>query len=199
MRLRKTGRVRLLCWDIENRPSAYWFDGETTSQITAFGWKWLDEPKARSLLLQPNGDFVDDGGRVFGNRDAHSYFRELLCEAGVVYGHNIRRHDLPIFQAWLLRHKLDPLPRLLTSDTLRDYPKRKGMGASLEILVEMYGVKGKKFSMNQPMWEAANQLTPDGIALARKRVESDVVLQERLRDKLIELGLLGAPRMWPTS
>ena len=44
--------------------------------------------------------------------------------------------------------------------------------------------------------EQANKLTPDGIGLARTRVASDVILQERLRDKLIELGLLGAPQMW---
>jgi Fe2+ transport system protein FeoA len=39
-------------------------------------------------------------------------------------------------------------------------------------------------------------LLPDGIETARKRVVSDVLLQERLRLKLLELGLLGAPRMW---
>jgi hypothetical protein len=57
-------------------------------------------------------------------------------------------------------------------------------------------VQGKKFGMNQPMWEAANRLTPEGVELARERVGSDVLLQERLRARLLELGLLGPPRMW---
>jgi hypothetical protein len=70
------------------------------------------------------------------------------------------------------------------------------MSASLANLVEMYGVKGSKFGMTQHQWEQANQLLPDGIETARKRVVSDVLLQERLRLKLLELGLLGAPRMW---
>jgi hypothetical protein len=199
MRLRKVGTTRLLCWDLENRPLAYWYDGQTTSQITAFGWKWLDEKKPRTLLLLPEGRFEADDGSTMGDREAHLFFRDLLCSAGVVYGHNIRRHDLPIFQAWLLRHELEPLPRLLTSDTLRDYPKRKDLSASLENLAAMYGVGGDKFSMSQPMWEAANKLTAGGIRLARKRVESDVLLQERLRAKLLDLGLLGAPKAWPTA
>jgi hypothetical protein len=199
MKLRKVGTTRLLCFDLENRPLAYWYDGQTTSQITAFGWKWSDEKKPRTLLLQPEGWYVDDDGNEIGERLAHEAFRDLLCEAGVVYGHNIRRHDLPIMQAWLLRLELPPLPRLLTSDTCKDYPRRKDMSASLENLVSLYGIKGSKFSMSQPMWEQANKLTVDGVALARKRVASDVILQERLRDKLLELGLLGPPRMWGAS
>jgi hypothetical protein len=196
VRLLKVGQKRLLCWDLENRPSAYWYDGQTTSQITAFGWKWLDEKKAHSMLLHADGTFEDEVGRWYSNQYAHEVFRGLLIEAGLVYGHNIRRHDLPIFQACLLRHKLDPLPPVLTTDTLRDYPKRKDMSASLANLVEMYGVKGRKFGMTQHQWEQANQLLPDGIEEARKRVVSDVLLQERLRLRLLELGLLGAPRMW---
>jgi hypothetical protein len=199
MRLRKVGTTRLLCFDLENRPLAYWYDGQTTSQITAFGWKWLDEKKPRTLLLLPDGRYEADDGDMYDDVQAHAYFGDLLEEAGLVYGHNIRRHDLPILQAWRLRHELEPLPRLLTSDTCLDYPRRKDLSASLENLAAMYGVGGDKFSMSQPMWEAANKLTADGIRLARKRVESDVLLQERLRAKLLDLGLLGAPKAWPTA
>jgi hypothetical protein len=196
MRLRKASTSRVLTFDLENRPLAYWYDGQTTSQITAFGWKWADERKTHALMLHADGFYVGDDGEKFDAPAAHTFFRAVLTGAGVIAGHNIRRHDLPIFQAWLLRLELPPLPRVLTSDTLRDYPKRKDMSASLENLVEMYGVPGKKFGMNQPMWEAANRLTPEGVELARERVGSDVLLQERLRARLLELGLLGPPRMW---
>lgn len=199
MKLRKVGEVRHLCWDLENRPLAYWFDGQTTSQITAFGWKWSDEPEPRTLVLRQDGRYEHDDGKRLSESKAHLFFRGLLTEAGLVFGHNIRRHDLPMFQAWLLRLELPPLPRLLTSDTLRDYPKRRDLSASLENLAAMYGLGSEKFSMSQPMWEAANKLTADGVALARKRVASDVILQERLRDRLLELGLLGAPKMWPVA
>jgi hypothetical protein len=187
---------RCLCFDLENRPLAYWYDGETTSQITAFGWKWSDEENVHTLLLRPDGRYVDDRGRSHNERSAHSGFHDELVRADLVYGHNIRRHDLPMFNAWLLRLGLRPLPRLLTSDTLRDYPKRNGLSASLENLAAMYGIEGEKFAMSQPMWEEANKLTPDGVQLARRRVVSDVLLQERLRNLLLQRGLLKPPRPW---
>lgn len=60
----------------------------------------------------------------------------------------------------------------------------------------MYGLPGKKQTMSQPEWEAANQLTAAGIAKARSRVVSDVLLQVRLRAKLIEVGRLKPERPW---
>jgi hypothetical protein len=95
-----------------------------------------------------------------------------------------------------LRRQIKPLAPLRTTDTLKDYPRRGGMSASLESLAAMYGLKGKKYVMSQPMWENANRLTESGIELARKRVASDVLLQEKLRRKLLELGLLKPPRQW---
>lgn len=198
MRLRSASRKRVLCWDLENRPLAYWYDGMTTSEITAFGWKWDDEKRVHTMLLQPDGLFNFDGANL-NSDDAYSTFVEQLTAAGLVYGHNIRRHDLPMLNAGLIRRQLPPLPPLLTSDTCRDIPKLGGMSKSLENLVGYYGIKGSKYTMSQPMWEDANRLTQAGVALARKRVASDVVLQQRLRDKLAGLELLGAPRMWRPS
>lgn len=200
LKLRSSGPGRVLCFDLENRPLAYWYDGQTTSEITAFGWKWADESRPRAMILQRDGYYAeaDERGRenIMNARFAHDWFRDELASADLVYGHNIRKHDLPMFNAWLLRLQRDPLPPLLTTDTLRDYPKRNGMSASLENLAAMYDLGGEKFGMSQPMWERANQLTDDGVALARKRVVSDVLLQERLRDKLLSLGLLKEPRRW---
>lgn len=199
MRLRKVGEFRLLCFDLESRPLAFWYDGATTAEITAFGWKWADERRVRTLLLQADGSFLNDEGASFTSEAAYQTFVGELVGAGLVYGHNIRSFDLPLLNAGLLRRELPPLPRLLTSDTLRDYPKRKDMSASLENLAKVYGVTsrvGSKKHMSTVDWEQANRLIPDGVNEARKRVESDVLLQERLREKLLELGLLGAPRMW---
>ena len=194
--LRKVGQSRLLCFDLENRPLAYWYDGETTSEITAFGWKWSDEKHVHSMLLQADGRFVADNSEFLAADDAYMFFARTLEQAGIVYGHNIRRHDLPILNAGLLRRQLPTLKPLLTTDTCRDLPKRGGMSYSLENLAGYYGLPGKKHTMSQPMWEDANRLTPEGVTQARVRVVSDVVLQERLRAKLIALGILKPPRMW---
>ena len=200
--IRATFRVRptrALCFDLENRPSAYWYGDATTAEITAFGWKWSDERPVRTLMLQADGRFLDSDGDTLDGEAAYLAFRDELCRADLVYGHNIRRHDLPLFQAGLLRRELQPLPTLLTSDTLRDYPRRKDMSASLESLAAMYGLPGKKKGMSHPDWERANRLAPDGIEAARERVVSDVRLQERLRAKLVQVGHLEPPRRWVGS
>jgi hypothetical protein len=196
MRLRKVSSRPTLCFDLENRPLAYWYDGQTTSEITAFGWKWSNERSVHTLLLQPDGTFVTDDGESWDAEAAYCWFRDEMRDAGLVYGHNIRRHDLPMLNAGLVRRELAPLPPLLTSDTCRDIPKVGGMSKSLENLAGYYKLPGKKFTMAQPMWEDANRLTADGVALARQRVVSDVLLQEKLRGKLVELGLLKSPVMW---
>lgn len=196
LKLHNSGPGRVLGFDLENRPLAYWYDGQTTSEITAFGWKWIGEDFVQTLLLRPDGRYEYDDGCPWDYTEAHAFFRDELEAADVVFGHNIRRHDLPILQAWLLRLELPSLPPILTSDTLKDYPRRKDLSASLENLAAMYGLGGEKFGMSQPMWEDANKLTPAGVALARKRVVSDVLLQETLRERLLGLGLLKSPSVW---
>ena len=96
----------------------------------------------------------------------------------------------------MLRRQLRPVAPLLTTDTLRDIPKRGGMSASLENLASLYGLEGEKYTMTQPMWESANRLTAEGIELARKRIVADVLLQERLRNKLRELQILRPAKVW---
>jgi hypothetical protein len=197
LKLRSSGPGRLLCFDLENRPLAYWYDGETTSQITAFGWKWSDEEKVHTLLLTPTATTTATIGPA--KRSTRRGARLLPRHPGLGRRRLRAQHPPPRPadpQLVAAPAQLDPLPPLLTTDTLRDYPKRKGLSASLENLAAMYDLGGEKFGMSQPMWEEANKLTPDGVALARKRVASDVLLQERLREKLLSLGLLGVPKVW---
>jgi hypothetical protein len=192
-----TRKTRALCFDLEARPLAFWYDGETTKQITAFGWKWSDNPHVHTMLLRPSGRYDFNGTRKrLAPENAHETFLCELERADLVYGHNIRRYDLPLFQGWLLRLGLRMMPELRTTDTCRDLPKRSSVSVSLENMAAMYRLEGEKYGMSQPMWEEANRLTDGGIALARKRVESDVLLQERLRGKLVELDILRPPRVW---
>lgn len=197
-----TRPTRALCFDLESRPSAFWWGDKTTAQITAFGWKWSDEKRAHTMLLQQDGLFAcddqfDDSYTIDGDR-AYSYFAKQLAGADLVYGHNIRGFDLPLFQSGLQRRSLPKLPQLRTTDTLKDYPKRKDMSASLENLAKQHGIDGQggKKHMAIVDWEDANQLTLEGVVLARERVVSDVLLQEKLRAKLLELDYLRPPRAW---
>lgn len=193
-----TRKTRALCFDLESRPSAFWWGDKTTAQITAFGWKWEDEDDAQAMLLRHDGKFLLDNGKTRDYRAAYAVFAQLLASADLVYGHNIRKFDLPLLQSGLFRLNLPKLPQLRTTDTLKDYPKRHDMSASLENLAIIHGVDddGGKKHMSITDWERANQLSAEGIAAARERVVSDVLLQEKLRTRLIELEYLGPTRVW---
>lgn len=195
-RRRELLRGKELSFDLENRPLAYWYPGETTSQITAFGWKWKHEEVAHTLVLRNTGKLEDDEGVEYPYGVGLQRFVEVLTSADLVYGHNIRRHDLPMIQAHLFRRKMELLPALNTSDTLKDCVRVGGMSRSLENLSKRLGFKDDKKHMSVVDWEDANELLADGVAEARDRVATDVLLQEQLRDELINCGYLKPPRMW---
>lgn len=195
--VRSEARGRILGFDLESRPIAFWTPDRPAAEITAFAWKWTDEREPHYLLQMHTGRWVREDGRTMSDERAHMLFRSELVSAGLVFGHNIRRFDIGLFNAGLLRREMPPLPELLTTDTLRDYPKRRDMSASLENLVKIHCPDvGDKLHMSTVDWERANKLLPAGIAKARERVVSDVLLQERLRDRLLELGILGPAKWW---
>src|SRR5690349_17074327 len=81
-----TSQLRVLDFDIENRPLAYWYDGATTAEITAIAACWMDEPRSmRVWLLGPDEPLEMLEGFLF-----------MYNLADMVTGHYIRRHDLPI-------------------------------------------------------------------------------------------------------
>lgn len=198
MSLIREGRpLPVLGFDVENRPSAYWYDGGATAEITAICWKWRHENDSHLLLLLRNGRWRRDTNKTtLTQREALRVFAGVLGAAGLVYGHNIRRHDLPIFQAELERQSLPLLPSILTCDTLADYPKRKAKSASLETLAKDLDLGEDKKHMGVADWERSNKLLPDGLRETADRVVGDVLLQERLRDRLLELDYLTAPKRW---
>lgn len=189
-------KLRVLGFDTESYPSSPWWGDATTWRMSAFAWKWSDEKTVHSLLKRSDGHWTADDGTLYPADIAFSRFRDELVAADLVYGHNVRRHDLPRFNSGLLRLQLPVLPSILASDTLKDLPKRDAMSASLENLASMYGLKSSKMHMGTWGWEQANEQTEEGVALAKKRVTSDVLLHEQLRDKLLELNLLKPPRRW---
>lgn len=194
--VRDSARGRVLCFDLESRPSAHWYGDATTSEITAFGWKWLDEPEVQSMALTATGRFQDHTGKRLSAPQAYRRFVQVLGEAAIVYGHNIRRFDLPLLNAGLMRLG-EPVLEVLhrTTDTLKDLPKTHELSRSLDSFAAMLEL-GKKLGLSIPEWEDANKLTQRGLLSARERVETDVLLQERLRLALIEKGWLGPTRVW---
>jgi hypothetical protein len=178
--------LRILDFDIENRPLAYLGDDYTTAEITAIAWCWVGQPTTLT-------------SRVLGDVKPRSMLADFVGaydEADVVTGHYIRAHDLPVINGALMELGLPPLDQKMTSDTKLDLVSRKHLSASQENLCAMFGIPAPKAHMNNAEWREANRLTKRGRALTRKRAEDDVTQHMALRAALIERGLLGAPRAW---
>lgn len=185
VRLRSGRRLRILDFDIENRPLNYGGLDFTFADITAIAAGWVGERKVECWAL----------GEV-ATEEMLAGFVELYAQADMVTGHFIRGHDLPHINGALIEFGMRPLSAKLTSDTKQDLVKRKGVSASQESLGDMLSLNAPKVQMSQRKWRSANRLTPGGIAETKKRVVGDVRQHKELRVALIERGLLKQPRMW---
>jgi hypothetical protein len=179
-------KLRILDFDIENRPLAYLGHDYTTAEVTAIAWCWVGEPKTLTCRLLG----VHDPGAMLSD------FWSVYDEADLVTGHYIRMHDLPIINAALMEFGMPGLDEKLTCDTKLDLVKRKDLSTSQENLSSMLGISEMKAHMSNTSWREANRLTPEGLKLTAERVMSDVVQHMAMRKRLIERELLGPPRMW---
>lgn len=176
-------RLKILDWDIENRPLTYLGSDWTTAEVTVIAASWGPRKPVFCWCLGRD-DPVD---MLLG-------FKALYDEADMVTGHFIRKHDLPIVNGALMEYGLPTLGPKLTSDTKLDMVRRKDLSASQEALAGMLGLKKPKVHMTQTDWRAANRL--QDIGLAETRCVGDVRQHQQLRLAMIEAGLLGPPKVW---
>ena len=177
--------LRVLDFDIENRPLAYRGWDKTTSEVTAIAGQFIGQPDQWCWLL---GD-ID-------TPDMLREFRALYDQADVVTGHYIRGHDLPILNAQMVANGFDPLPAKLSIDTYYDLPRFKDLPKSQEYLSGLFGVPAPKVGVSVLDWERANRLTDDGRSITRLRVTADVTQHIQLLAALRKRKLLGPAKVW---
>lgn len=194
MNIPTMGKVRILDFDIENRPSSYWYDGQATAEVTAIAACWVGKPRSMKVwLLRP----------AITNAEHQELMSEMLLgfkamydQADMVTGHYIRRHDLPIINAGLVEWNLPTLDQKMTQDTKLDLLKFSDIPKTQENLSDLMALAEKKLHMKQSMWREANRLTVEGLEATDKRVRGDVRQHMRLRQALLERNLLGSPKAW---
>jgi hypothetical protein len=178
--------LRVLDFDIENRPLSYLGSDFTTAEVTAIAWAWADHPEDVTV-------------RLLGETPLLDILREFVAaytQADVVTGHFIVGHDLPMVNGALIELGLGPLPDKMVSDTKVHLIRAKGISRSQESLGAMFGLAAPKVSMNQAKWRSANRLTPEGLAEVRARVVGDVKQHLELRAHLLAQGYLAPPKLW---
>lgn len=186
MRLVKSRDLKILDFDIENRPLSYWYDGRPTAEITAIASCFTHDRRSMRIDLL---------GRV-SKEEMLTAFRERYNEADMVTGHYIRGHDLRHVNSEMIEYGLGPLDEKLTCDTKLDFVKHGDQPATQEYLCEMLGIKQSKYHMTQKKWRDANRLTDDGLELTEIRCGGDVLQHMQLRKKMLELKLLNVPKIW---
>lgn len=179
-------KLRVLDFDIENRPLSYWAPDMPTAEITAIASCWTDDiGSLQSCLLG-----------IESLEDILDHFVERYNEADIVTGHYIRRHDLPHINGALLELGKTQLQPKLTIDTKMDMYKKQGVPATQEYLGVILNIAAPKVHMTQDDWREANRLTPEGLAKTQARVEGDVIQHMLMRAEMQKRGLLRAPKTW---
>ena len=182
----RTRPLRVLDFDIENRPLSYLGSDFTTAEVTAMAWAWCDQPEDVTVYLLGETKLAD----------ILRAFRPVYEQADMVTGHFIRGHDLPMVNGAMMELGMPPLPDKMTQDTKLDLMRSKGISLSQESLGAMLKLEQPKVQMNQAKWRAANRLEPDGLALVRERVIGDVRQHIELRQRLLDAGYLSGGVKW---
>ncbi len=178
---------RILVYDTEARPVAFYGGDFVTKQITAAAWSYLDESEVHCEVLTKR----DSSFRTMLRK-----LRAALTEADVVAGHYIRGFDLPLVNSNLFHEGMPLLPDMFALDTKGDLAKMHGISKSMENLGATLGLDHQKVSMNTEKWWQANTLTEKGIREARTRVIGDVEENKEMLLELQKRGALGAPTLW---
>jgi hypothetical protein len=181
--------LRVLDFDVECRPLA-WYGGDfVTKQPTAIAWKFVGEKggvQVEQIGLSDRSSLV-----LFEEAEMLEAFRSAYDQADMVTGHFIRGFDLPLLNGALDRLGLPPLGPKHSQDTKYDYMSAQGISKSMENLGGMYELKHPKVQMNTATWAAGNMLLPEGLVLTRKRVVGDVKEHIELRAEMLRRGVLG--------
>lgn len=198
MRLRTKRRLRVLDFDVECRPMA-WYGGDwVTKEITAIAWRFVDEPEdaTRVWLLRPARTWAE---HIRRKRTGMEAFLRDYNEADIVTGHFIRGFDLPLLNGTCVRLGLPPLAAKLAHDTKGDLVRMSGLSKSQENLAAYFDLKAEKQRMNTHLWEIGNSLVEEGRVETERRVVGDVNQHVLFRDELLERGALRPPIVWDSG
>jgi hypothetical protein len=175
-------QLRILAFDIENKPGTYGGGDYTFPKVTAIGAQFLDDDEPVAWCLARNKPQKM-------RRDALA-FGKLWDRADIVLGHNIRRHDVKILNGLYTALDEPLLGRKRMIDTYCDQPKMAGISRSLENICARWECPVEKLHMPEHIWEQAYDGIPEAVERMRERVTTDVRMSIWLFHELRRRGLL---------
>lgn len=187
-------KLKILDFDTECRPMAYYGGDFCTKEITAIAWQFVGSKKPKHWLLTPSRTWAEHQDK---KREGLSKFLDAYRKADIVTGHYIRGFDLPLVNAACIELGLPALPARHAHDTKGDLIRMGGISKSQENLAAHFDelTHGKE-KMNTALWERANSLVQEGRQETKRRVVGDVVQHIEFREALLTRGALMPPRQW---
>lgn len=189
-----TNKPRVLIWDIESSHNLVlsfdlWADDGIPHRnviqerhLFCIGYKWLGEKKIHSISI------LDDPKRF--KKDHHddfyvvNEFRKVLASADAQIYHHGDKFDLPMLNARLAFHGLDPLPKIPSIDTKKVAKKYFRFNSNrLDYLARFLGYKGK---MENPsgLWLDAFAGDEKALKHMEKYCRQDIDINEYVYDAL---------------
>ena len=175
-------RLPIWCFDVEARPGPWVGSDFTFKSMLSLASKYEDRDHISYL---PPG---------FSAKQLESFV--VPIRRGVLVVTHNGDYDLPLLSGTLMKMGLDPLPRVLFSDTYKHLPKRgRAFSASLGNLSQRFDISAKGH-MSEVDWDNVYAGEPKALKKLREYNIGDVISTLELRRVLIARGLLGPARVW---
>lgn len=158
-------------------------------RITCISASWIGEDEVHTWITGQKHYWSREGRA----RTVLRPFWELLSEADVVTGHNIRRFDLRVFNASAMWCGVEPIRSILVEDTMQIL-RAKGFKKGLDNIARGLGVDGEKKQMSWADWDIAYE--DPSWAEVIERCESDVILHKQVRAEMKKRGWLKGIQRW---
>lgn len=180
---------RILDFDMETLAAGYADPAWVPDKITCISASWVGEDEIHSFITGQL-DWWSREGRA---RTVLRPFYELLQQADMVTGHNIRRFDLRVFNAEAMRCGVEPIRRILVEDTM-SILKAKGYKKGVDNIAIELGCSEHKIDMPWAAWDLAYE-DPTWKRVI-ERCESDVRIHKQIRVEMAKRGWLKSVTTW---
>lgn len=183
--------AKILIFDLENAPhlgytwSKYQQDVikfERESFLLSVAWKWYGESKTHCLALP---DFAEYEKNPYCDKQLCQKIWELLDEADVTVGHNSIKFDHKKIAYRMAMNGLPPHSPVRMIDTLRIARRHFSFPCNrLDSLCKNLGIGGKIKHTGSDLWFSCLDGDPKAWALMKRYNKHDVVLTEKLYERL---------------
>ena len=144
----------------------------TEGHIICISYKWLHEKKVHTLSLDFDKSTIDD-------YDICKGIKKVFKEADLIVGHNADKFDFKKIMARWVYHNINPLPPILSVDTLKEARKAfKFTSNKLDYIAQYLKVGAKLETGGLFLWEECAKGNKKALQKMVKYCEVDVKILE---------------------